>query len=383
MSATVDELLARHRMIVVGGPGGVGKTTTAAAFAAHAAATTDRRVLVLTVDPARRLATALGLQAFGNVERDITASHWAASKRRPKGSLSAAMLDTKASWDALVHRHAPTTDTAAEILANPLYQNITGRFVQSHDYVAMERLHEVERSGRYDLIIIDTPPSRHAVDFLDAPERMADFFSSPLLRLLTAPASSGVSGFMAKPFAAIADKVLGAHFVADIATFFSLMQTMRPGFVQRAEAVGATLISSDTAFVAVTVAAPGPVAEANFFVDALAERSLRLGGVVVNRCLPAMLETRAGHTAAAKMVAQADRLVAEVPVLAAAPADVAAGVLREVGESFTDYARLSDAAALALAELRTDAPVWSVGEVTDDITDLGGVLHIGEQLAKG
>ena len=138
---------------------------------------------MLTVDPARRLATALGLEQFGNVETRVPDELFVDAGVEPRGELWAAMLDTKQSWDDLVRRHAPDAETRDAILANPLYQNITGKFVQSHDYIAMERLYEIHSSGRYDLIVVDTPPTRNAIDFLEAPERMADFFSQPAAAL--------------------------------------------------------------------------------------------------------------------------------------------------------------------------------------------------------
>ena len=164
-------LLASKEMIVVCGSGGVGKTTTAAALAARAAVQLGGRVLVLTVDPAKRLANALGLATFGNTETRIGPAAFRQAKVKPRGELWAAMLDTKAGWDELIRRHAPDTTLRDTVLANPLYDNITSRFVQSHDYIAMERLYELHSSGRYDLIIVDTPPSRHALDILDAPGR--------------------------------------------------------------------------------------------------------------------------------------------------------------------------------------------------------------------
>ncbi|HEY4333204.1 MAG TPA: ArsA-related P-loop ATPase, partial [Ilumatobacteraceae bacterium] len=158
----VANLMASKEMVIVCGSGGVGKTTTAAALAAEAAVHIGGRVLVLTVDPAKRLANALGLQAFGNTETQVPLSAFTDVGVTPRGELWAAMLDTKAGWDELIRRHAPDAQLRDTVLANPLYQNITGRFVQSHDYIAMERLHELHASGRYDLVIIDTPPSRNA-----------------------------------------------------------------------------------------------------------------------------------------------------------------------------------------------------------------------------
>src|ERR687894_1513829 len=185
LETSLEPLLAAKEIVICCGSGGVGKTTTAAAAAAMAAAHLGGKVLVITVDPARRLANALGLERFGNVETQVPPELFTAAGVEPRGELWAAMLDTKQSWDELVRSHAPDAATRDAILANPLYLNITSRFVHSHDYVAMERLYDIHRSGRYDLIIVDTPPTRNAIDFLEASERMADFFSSRLLRWLT------------------------------------------------------------------------------------------------------------------------------------------------------------------------------------------------------
>ena len=203
-----------------------------------AAAHLGGRVLVLTVDPARRLANALGLEQLRQ-RRDPRCRRWPSptpasspgascgppcSTPRPAGTTSSASTPR-------------TSQTRDAILANPLYQNITGKFVQSHDYIAMERLYEIHSSGRYDLIVVDTPPTRNAIDFLEAPERMADFFSSRLLRWLTAPARSRVVNFASKPFYTVADRILGSQFLEDIAEFFLLFQTMYDGFVERSQAV--------------------------------------------------------------------------------------------------------------------------------------------------
>lgn len=180
-------LLATKEIVIACGPGGVGKTTTAAAAGVMASVRHGGKVLVLTVDPAKRLADALGLEGIGNSERRVPDDAFRASGLKPRGELWVAMLDTKESWDALIRRHAPDARTRQDILANPLYQNISGRFVQSHDYIAMERLYEIHSEGKYDLIVVDTPPTRNALDFLDAPQRLADFFSSRLLRWLIVP----------------------------------------------------------------------------------------------------------------------------------------------------------------------------------------------------
>jgi anion-transporting ArsA/GET3 family ATPase len=234
---------------------------------------------VVTVDPARRLADALGLTGIGN---DATV----VEELDGPGELSVAMLDTKASWDALIRRHAPDAATAAKILENTLYQNITGRFIQSHDYIAMERLHELVEEGGYDLIVVDTPPTRNALDFLDAPKRMAEFFSSRLLRWLIAPASGGVVGLAARPFSQIADRVLGGQFVGDITEFFLLLNTMYAGFVERAREVEALLALESTGFIAVSTLEAVPVDEAAFFVEELSRRRLHVRGWILNRVLP-------------------------------------------------------------------------------------------------
>src|SRR5437763_15982402 len=199
------------------------------------------------------------------------------------------MLDTKQSWDNLVTRHAPDRQTARRLLENPLYQNISGKFVQSHEYIAMERLYEIHLEGHYDLVIVDTPPTRNALDFLEAPERMADFFSSRFLRLLTVPYRSRLVNFASKPFYQVADRILGSQFLEDIAEFFILFQTMRTGFVERAEAVTRLLHDKRTTFLVVTTLEAAPLHEAEFFISALAGKGYHLGALVLNKVLPAYL----------------------------------------------------------------------------------------------
>jgi anion-transporting ArsA/GET3 family ATPase len=379
-TVSLDRLLASKEIVICCGSGGVGKTTVAAALAAMAAAHLGGKVLVITVDPARRLANALGLETFGNVETQIPCELFTASGAGATGELWAAMLDTKQSWDDLVRAHAPDDATRDAILANPLYANITGRFVQSHDYIAMERLYEIHRSGRYDLIVVDTPPTRNALDFLEAPERMADFFSSRLLRWLTVPARSRLVTMASRPFYTVADRILGSQFLEDIAEFFLLFQTMYRGFVERSQAVTRTLSDKRTTFVVVSTLEPAPVREAEFFVDALAERRFHLGAIVVNKVLPDWFGAPGAATAAARLATGAEEVAATLPAEVGRP-DQVARVLHEVGESFLNFRLVAKREAEQRTELAARAEALaSVPYADHDITDLGGLLELGSHL---
>ncbi|NLA37389.1 MAG: AAA family ATPase [Actinobacteria bacterium] len=379
-AVTIEQLCSAKEIVISTGSGGVGKTTTAAALAAKAATEMAAKVLVLTVDPAKRLANAMGLQTFGNVETRVPAEAFAEAGVEPKGELWAAMLDTKQSWDDLIRLHAPDAKTRDEILQNPLYQNITGKFVQSHDYIAMERLYELHSSGRYDLIVVDTPPTRNAVDFLDAPDRMADFFSSRLLRWLIAPYRSRVVSFASKPFYSVADRILGTQFLHDVAEFFILFQTMYDGFVERAAAVNHLLESSHTTFVVVSTLEAAPVREAQFFLDLLHERNLHVGAVVLNKVLPEYL-LRSDGAEAATMLSTHSAAVAEQLADVWDAEGHGERLLREIGTSFTNYQLVAQREAELRSELSRKADtVAALPYMSDDITDLGGLLRLGAGL---
>ncbi|HET6949588.1 MAG TPA: ArsA-related P-loop ATPase [Acidimicrobiales bacterium] len=382
-TTSIESLLAAKEIVICCGSGGVGKTTTAAAAAAMAAAHLGGKVLVITVDPARRLATALGLERFGNIETRVPPELFAAAGVEPRGELWAAMLDTKQSWDELVRSHAPDPATRDAILANSLYENITGRFVQSHDYIAMERLYEIHASGRYDLIVVDTPPTRNAIDFLEAPDRMADFFSSRLLRWLTVPARSRIFTMASKPFYTMADRILGSQFLQDIAEFFLLFQTMYDGFVGRARAVTRTLSDKRTTFVVVSTLEAAPAREAEFFIEALRDRRFPLGAVVLNKVLPDWFGDRDAATAAQRLCAESVPLAEAVVATGAVDGDPArlARVLVEVGESFRNFGVVASREAEQRAELAAEADVIATVPYADhDITDLTGLLELGRAL---
>jgi anion-transporting ArsA/GET3 family ATPase len=381
---TIEGLVAAKEIVISTGSGGVGKTTTAATIGAMAAVHLGGRVLVVTVDPAKRLANALGLEQFGNTETRVPTSAFTEIGVEPRGELWAAMLDTKQSWDDLIRQHAPDAATRDAILANPLYQNITGKFIQSHDYVAMERLYEIHSTGRYDLIVVDTPPTRNAIDFLDAPERMADFFSSRLLRWLIAPYRSRVIGIASKPFYSVADRILGSQFLSDIAEFFILFQSMYDGFVERAHAVQRLVEGPSTTFVVVSTLEAAPAHEAEYFMELLTERKLHLGALVLNKVLPGFLRERkaaeAGRAIGRDAAGVAQALV-DSPALGLDDPELVERVLGEIGENFANYQIVAKREAEQRAEMAKLPDVLAtVPTLDEDVADLAGLLRLGEHL---
>lgn len=383
-AGTIETLLGSREIVVTCGPGGVGKTTTAAAAGAMAASRIGGRVLVLTVDPARRLADALGLKGIGNEVTEVPAKVFADAGLPLKGSLHAAMLDTKQSWDALIARHAPDEATRDRILDNPLYQNITGRFIQSHDYIAMERLYELHSTGEWDLIVVDTPPTRNALDFLDAPARMADFFSSRLLRWLIAPARSSLLNLASKPFTQIADRILGTQFLSDIAEFFLSMQSMYEGFVDRANAVARLMADERTSFLVVSSSETVPLREAEFFSAELAHRKLDVGAVILNKVLPEALSDL-DALATAEVIEQRH---AELAATLAGPMKVDEAVLDRVlltvTESYSDFAVVARREAAARERFASEgATLITIPNLEGEISDMTGLAQLGGYLFSG
>ncbi|MBA3418960.1 MAG: ArsA family ATPase [Geodermatophilaceae bacterium] len=280
----VDVLLAdpTTQIVVCCGAGGVGKTTTSAALALRAA-DAGRTVVVLTIDPARRLAQALGLTTLDNVPRLVNGVGSAGG-----GRLWAMQLDMKRTFDEIVEAHS-TPQRSRQILANPFYQSLSSSFAGTQEYMAMEKLGQLRTLGDWDLIVVDTPPSRSALDFLDAPQRMARFLDGRMLRLLAAPARAGgraylkVVGVGFTMFARLLTKILGAQVLTDVSAFVGALDTMFGGFRQRAEATYEMLRRPGTAFVVVAAPQPDALREASYFVDRLNADSMPLAGVIVNR----------------------------------------------------------------------------------------------------
>jgi anion-transporting ArsA/GET3 family ATPase len=291
VTSALDQLVANKEVIVCAGAGGVGKTTASAAIAMHAALA-GKKAAVLTIDPARRLASSLGLKELSNEPLKVGARKFAAAGLKPKGELWAMMLDTKTTFDAVVTQYAPTPQQAERIINNRFYRNISSTLSGTQEYMAMEKLYELYADGGYDLIVIDTPPTRNALDFLDAPRRLIDFFESRVLRWFLLPymrAGGGlfkVANAAATTFLRIVKRIVGSDVLEDTAEFFGNLEGMYDGFKQRAREVASLLQSDITSFVVVTSPSEESVQEATFFATRLNESGLPFGALVVNRVHP-------------------------------------------------------------------------------------------------
>jgi anion-transporting ArsA/GET3 family ATPase len=379
----VDRLLddRRMRIIVCCGSGGVGKTTAAAALGLRAAER-GRDVVVLTVDPARRLAQSMGLTSLDNTPRLVPG----VVAPQAAGSLHAMMLDMKRTFDEIVEAHADP-DRAAQILANPFYQSLSSGFSGTQEYMAMEKLGQLRKSDQWDLIIVDTPPSRSALDFLDAPQRLGRFLDGKLLRLLTAPAKVGGRAYLRVlnvGFGMVTGaltKVLGAQVLRDAQTFVTALDTMFGGFRERAEYTYQLLRAPGTSFLVIAAPAPDALREASYFVERLAVEGMPLAGLMLNRVhrLPA------ARLSAARSLAAAETLQAtrgkDVPEKAGPdkglPHALTVAALRLHAESM----QLA-ASERRLAEHFTSAhplvPVVQVPAQPEDVHDLDGLRAVGE-----
>jgi len=284
----LDDLIGGRKVICCVGSGGVGKTTTAAALALKFAVE-GKRALVLTIDPARRLANSLGLQSLGNRETRIDPSLFKAAGLEPRGEMWAMMLDLKLTWDELVTRQAPDPARAQKILDNKLYQTLSTAMAGSLEYMAMEKVYEVANSGRFDVVVLDTPPTSNALDFLHASDRMLDVLNNNAMKILLGPAlKAGKIGlkFLALPTSivlATLARFTGTDFLRDLAGFMTAFEGMYDGFKDRAGNVKKLLKSREAAFLLVTSPNPLTIQEALFFHNALKGDGIATAAVVVNR----------------------------------------------------------------------------------------------------
>jgi len=290
-SQRIAELVRSHRILVCAGSGGVGKTTTAASLALWGAMQ-GRHAIVLTIDPARRLADSLGIGPIGNTPVRVAPETFARAGLLVKGTLNAMMLDQKGSWDELVERHAPTPEARDRILANRFYKQLSQSFAGSQEYMAVEQLGELDSSGRYDLIVVDTPPTQHALDFLEAPDRLLDFLDRKIVRWFVRPSmSAGWSAFQAmnKTVGFILRKieeVTGVGTFAEVSDFFESMSSLFDGFEARVARVTELLRDPATAFLLVAGPDEQVLDQVEYLADQMSARRMPLRGVVMNRIHP-------------------------------------------------------------------------------------------------
>ncbi len=282
------EILQSKSVVVCVGSGGVGKTTSAAALGLQAAVD-GRRTLILTIDPARRLANSLGLSTLGNVETRISHDQFAQAGLKPSGELWAMTLDLRRTWDDLVTRYAPNVERRERILNNRLYRQVSTQLAGSLEYMAMEKVYELERSGSYDLVVLDTPPTAHALDFLDAPNRLLDLFENDAAKFLLSPAmAAGRRGLQLVHFGSsivlkTLARITGASLLNDLSDFVGAFQGMYEGFKDRAAATKMLLQGPRSAFVLVTSPHPQTIDEAVFFANELSRSNISVSAAIVNR----------------------------------------------------------------------------------------------------
>jgi anion-transporting ArsA/GET3 family ATPase len=372
---SLTALLDGKTVVVCAGAGGVGKTTCAAAVG-MAAAARGMRVLVMTIDPARRLAGALGLPDTGDEPHpvDLTGRAMPAA-----GRLDALMLDAKGTFDRLVREHAPSADRAERILANPIYRQVSGAVAGSQEYMAMERLWELHADREYDLIVLDTPPARNALDFLEAPGRVMRFIDGRALRLLLRPGlRAGRLGMRALGSGTnvamkAVERLTGMTLLEDVSEFLAAFDGMYDGFRDRAEKVAELLASPQTTFVLVTSAEPEPIGEAEAFWRALVEHGMPFGGAVVNKLHADHLDGRGRRGLRSRALQQL--------TAAGVPDAVAARAATNLDE--LQMLALRDRAAVARLEaLIAPQPLLTVPRLEHDVDDLDAVSAVSGHLDR-
>jgi anion-transporting ArsA/GET3 family ATPase len=353
---TVEELVRDREVIVCCGTGGVGKTTSSAALAV-AAARAGRRAVVVTIDPAKRLADALGIGELNN-QPTMIAGPW-------PGELAAMMLDVKSTFDEVVRRYAPDPERAEKIVENRFYRNVSTRLSGTQDYMAVEKLRELHDTGDWDLVVVDTPPTRDALSFLDAPRLLARLLDNPIYRMLTAPGRGVVraANRAAQTVLRQLSRVVGAEVVDEAIEFFQAFEGMEEGFRDRAMATLELLADERTAFVLVASPREDTLVEARYFVDKIAGADLEVAAVVVNRVLPPV----------ATSPVRAHALVGELAGTKLAPAAAA----------LADHASAATGDADRIAVLTVDTPDAAMVQVPllpSDVHDLEGLSTIADYL---
>jgi len=355
--ASLRELVEQRRILVCCGSGGVGKTTTAAVLALEAARA-GRRAVVVTIDPAKRLADALGLEGLTGTPSKIEGD-W-------PGELWALMLDTKSTFDDLVVENASSPEQGQRILANRFYRNISGALSGTQEYMAMEKLYELNQRSDFDLVVVDTPPTRNALDFIDAPRRLTRFLDHRLFRMITSPGRGVMKAVnvAAQTFLRTVAKVVGAEVIDDAVAFFQAFEGMEQGFRERADAVFHLLSDDDTAFVLVASPRRDTIEEATYFAERLAEADISVRALIVNRMHP-----RFG-----------DGLAEATRERAATLAGTDLGGLYRNLADFQLVASREDEHLAGLADAVAPAPVVRVPFLSTDVHDLDGLTELATHI---
>jgi anion-transporting ArsA/GET3 family ATPase len=372
-SLDLDDVIGdrRTRVVVCCGSGGVGKTTTAAALGLRAAEQ-GRTVVVLTIDPARRLAQSMGLDTLDNTPRRVKGIDETGG-----GSLDAMMLDMKRTFDEVVFAHS-TPERAQAIVENPFYQSLSSSFSGTQEYMAMEKLGQLRAEERWDLIVVDTPPSRSALDFLDAPKRLGSFLDGRFIRILMGGAGKGgraylkVLGTGLGVVTGALTRVLGAQVLKDLQAFIAALDTMFGGFRERADATYQLLKTSGTSFVVVAAPERDALREASYFVERLGHEQMPLAGLVLNRV----------HTTGAKSLSAARSAAGAETLAEQGGHPLAAGVLRLHAERMRMIEREQSLRGRFTAA-HPKVPVVDVPAQPGDVHDLAGLRTIGAALAGG
>jgi anion-transporting ArsA/GET3 family ATPase len=370
--ATVAELVDRRHIVICCGTGGVGKTTTAATLAIEGARR-GRDTVVVTIDPAKRLANTLGLAYLSNTAHEIPREHWDPDgTAAPGGRLHALMLDTKTTFDQLVQKYAVNEEQAEQILENRFYRNIAGALSGTQEYMAMEKLYELHDSGGFDLIVVDTPPTRHALDFLDAPRRLTRMLDNRVFRILMVPTRTTlrVGSLAAQAFLRMISRVVGTEPVDDVVSFFRSFEGMEQGFRERAALVTKLLAASETAFVLVTSPRRDAVEEAEFFAARLVDGQFSVDALVVNRVHPHYCDIDP-RTLRARAVELGERGDPASVRLAARYANLA---------EFEEVAARERRELSGLEERLGDASVAHVPELGYDVHDFTALRAVGDHL---
>ena len=381
---SLAEVVSGHRIVVSAGSGGVGKTTVAASLSVWGALG-GRRTVVLTIDPARRLATSLGLETLGSAPHEIPPQLFRDQGLTPTGSLSAMMLDQKGAWDALVERHAPP-EARARILENPFYQHLSQTFAGSQEYMAIEQLCLLAESGDYDLIVVDTPPTRHALDFLEAPQRLGDFLDKSVVKWFVRPyfnagwsalrAVNRSVGFLMRRI----EQATGISALAEISDFFTSMSGLFENFQARIDKAYEVLRGRQTAFVLVSSPEEQVLGDAEYLSTKMAALRMPLKGVVLNRVHHEYRPPRRGRRAA-------ELNNEDVDEIAAAVAQALGGRLaeaRELAANFVEYQALARGESLRIEQFRVGlprrVPLVTVPNFARDVHDLASLAAMHPHL---